>query len=72
MEGYGYGKLTEQEVKLLPLELARINYFFICTATLSLNPEYELINQSSQQYPFIKWALSKEGKNTLNYLCQKN
>lgn len=72
MEGYGYGKLTEQEIKLLPLEIARINYFFICTSTLSLNPEYEFNNQFDQQYPFANWALSKDGENTINYLCQKN
>lgn len=71
MEGYGYGKLTEQEIKLLPLEIARINYFFICTSTLSLNPEYELNNQFNQQYAFINWALSMDGENIINYLCQK-
>jgi Ser/Thr protein kinase RdoA (MazF antagonist) len=72
MEGYGYGKLKKQEIKLLPLEIARINYFFICTSALSLNPEYELKNQFNQQYPFLKWALSKDGENTINYLCQAN
>jgi len=72
MEGYGYGKLINQEIELLPLEIARINYFFICTSALSLNPVYELNNQFNQQYPFLKWALSKDGKNTLNYLCQAN
>lgn len=72
MEGYGNGRLTEQEIRLLPLELARINYFFICTSALSLNPEYELNNQFNQQYPFLKWALSEDGRDTLNYLCQRN
>jgi Ser/Thr protein kinase RdoA (MazF antagonist) len=72
MEGYGYDKLSNQEIKLLPLELARINYFFMCTSVLSLNPEYELKNQFKQQYPFLKWALSENGKNTINYLCKKN
>lgn len=71
MEGYGYSKLTEEEIKILPLEIARINYFFICTSTLSLNPEYELNNQFNQQFPFINWALSTDGENTINYLCQK-
>jgi Ser/Thr protein kinase RdoA (MazF antagonist) len=71
MEGYGYSKLTNQEIKLLPLELARINYFFICTSALSLNPEHELKNQFNQQYPFLKWALSEDAKSTIKYLCQK-
>jgi Ser/Thr protein kinase RdoA (MazF antagonist) len=72
MEGYGNSKLTNQEMKLLPLELARINYFFICTSALSLNPEHELKNQFNQQYPFLKWALSEDAKKTIKYLCQKN
>jgi hypothetical protein len=44
----------------------------MCTSVLSLNPEYELNNHFNQQYPFLKWALSENGKNMINYLCKKN
>jgi Ser/Thr protein kinase RdoA (MazF antagonist) len=67
----GYGKLTSAEINLLPLEIARINYFFICTSVLSLNPEYEFNNQINQQYPFIVWSLSKEGEQMIKYLCER-
>ncbi len=67
----GYGLLSHEEIQLLPLEIARISFFFICTSSLSLNPEYELNNQINQQFPFIKWALSKEGKRAIRNICVK-
>jgi Ser/Thr protein kinase RdoA (MazF antagonist) len=66
----GYGALTIKEIELLPLEIARINYFFICTSPLALNPKQELKNQIEHQYPFIMWALSSEGKIAIKNLCK--
>lgn len=66
----GYGALTNKEVELLPLEIARINYFFICTSALASNPKQELKNHIEHQYPFIKWALSSEGKIAIKNLCE--
>ena len=67
----GYGALSREEISLLPLELARINYFFICSSGLSPNPKHELDNQYRLQYPFMMWALSKDGENIIKRLCEK-
>jgi hypothetical protein len=67
----GYGSLSNKEVCLLPLELARINYFFICSSGLSPNTKHEFDNQYRLQYPFMMWSLSKDGENTIRRLCDK-
>lgn len=66
----GYGPLTNKEIELLPLEIARINYFFICTSALASNPKQEFMSHMEHQYPFIKWALSKEGNLAIRNLCE--
>jgi Ser/Thr protein kinase RdoA (MazF antagonist) len=67
----GYGSLSNKEVCLLPLELARINYFFICSSGLSPDAKHEFESQYRLQYPFMMWALSKDGENTIKRLCEK-
>jgi Ser/Thr protein kinase RdoA (MazF antagonist) len=68
----GYGALTQKEIYLLPLEMARINYFFICSAVLSLNPLLDFNNNIKQLDPFIQWLLSTGGKSTIRSLCKED
>ena len=68
----GYGALTQKEIFLLPLAIARINYFFICSAVLSLNPLLDFNNNIKQLDPFIQWVLSSNGKCTIRDLCKEN
>lgn len=68
----GYGALSNSEIELLPLEIARINFFFICTSALALNPKQELKNQLEHQYPFLKWALSQDGQIAIKSLCKNS
>lgn len=67
----GYGRLSPQEIEILPLEIARINYFFICSSALTRNPIEEVNRQIELQYPFITWALSKDGEKAIKSLCER-
>ena len=68
----GYGGLTPKEIYLLPLAIARIHYFFICSAVLSLNPLLDFNNNIKQLDPFIQWVLSSNGKSIIRGLCKEN
>jgi Ser/Thr protein kinase RdoA (MazF antagonist) len=65
----GYGPLTYEEIQMLPLEICRIVYYYICTSTLSLNPRYELTNHLKTHYLFLKWVMSEDGRNVVKSLC---
>ena len=68
----GYGPITQREIYLLPFEIARIHYFFICSAVLSLNPLLDFNSNIKQLNPFIQWVLSSYGKNAIRRLCIEN
>ncbi|MFE7083277.1 phosphotransferase [Priestia megaterium] len=57
----GYGALTSVEVEMLPLALARVSLFFLCTASFNVDPAQELQKQMKVQKPYIKWLLSQDG-----------
>lgn len=65
----GYGALTDEEIEMLPLEICRIVYYYICSSTLSQNPKYELTNHLKTHYPFLKWVMSEDGRNVVRDLC---
>jgi Ser/Thr protein kinase RdoA (MazF antagonist) len=66
----GYGSLTEEEVEMLPVAIARAALFFVCTASFTSNPAKELEEQLKKQETFIEWVCSEDGRRTLhNYLC---
>ncbi|MGE5677300.1 MAG: phosphotransferase [Pseudomonadota bacterium] len=65
----GYGTLTDEEIEMLPLEICRIVYYYICSSTLSLNPKYELTNHLKNHYQFLRWVMSEDGRNVVKDLC---
>ncbi|SHJ66883.1 Ser/Thr protein kinase RdoA involved in Cpx stress response, MazF antagonist [Geosporobacter subterraneus DSM 17957] len=65
----GYGRLTEQERKLLQVEIARVSCFFICTASFSRNPSLQIDRQLKQQVPFINYILSDDGEKKIKEVC---
>ena len=67
----GYGKLTDDEIEMLPLEICRIVYYYICSSTLALDPKYEMNNHLKTHYPFLMWMMSENGRNLVKDLCIK-
>lgn len=67
----GYGQLSFEEIKHLPLEICRISYYYICTSSLSINPVYDFTNHFQSHYPLIKWVLSEDGQSVIRSLCKQ-
>jgi Ser/Thr protein kinase RdoA (MazF antagonist) len=65
----GYGHLWEQEQHILHHAVARVSFFFICTASLSQHPVHEVNHLLHEQLPFIEYILSKQGKKRILELC---
>lgn len=66
----GYGPLTEHETEILNLAVARVSFFFLCTASFSKNAVMRLIQQLEKQLPIIEYVLSDSGKASLINLCK--
>ena len=58
----GYGRLTEQEINLLPILIAKIGFFF---GIFVDHGEFELVRNSPQ----LEWCLSGQGMRTIEALC---
>ena len=65
----GYGPLTEQEINILRIAVARVSLFFLCTASFSKNAVDRVEKQLKVQVPFIEYVLSKDGKKRIAELC---
>ena len=66
----GYGPLTEQEVNILHLAVARVSLFFLSTASFSKNAVDRVEKQLKVQVPFIEYVLTKSGRKRINELCK--
>jgi Ser/Thr protein kinase RdoA (MazF antagonist) len=65
----GYGPLTEHEVEILYLAVARISFFFLCTASFSKNAILRINQQLVRQVPIIESVLSNSGRAIFAELC---
>ncbi|MDF2546531.1 MAG: putative homoserine kinase type (protein kinase fold)-like protein [Anaerosolibacter sp.] len=65
----GYGLLEEQEIAALQLAIARVSFFFLCTASLNEKPINEMDRQLREQVPFLEYILSKDGQKRIGELC---
>ncbi|WAH39335.1 phosphotransferase enzyme family protein [Alicyclobacillus dauci] len=65
----GYGKLPRDEVKMLPLAVAKSALFFICSTAFRKNVVSKFNFHFDRQLPIIEWMLSSEGQDTIEEMC---
>ncbi|WP_018754269.1 phosphotransferase enzyme family protein [Paenibacillus terrigena] len=53
-----YIGLTEEEVSILPVAIARVSLFFLCQSAYAANPEEKWRRHFRKQIPLIRWLLS--------------
>jgi hypothetical protein len=53
-----YGELTQDEVNILPIAVARAALFFLCTASFTTNPVAELNQQLKIQKPPVSVVIT--------------
>ncbi|NOU94840.1 phosphotransferase [Paenibacillus sp. LMG 31456] len=54
----GYANLTDEEVKILPVAIAKVSLFFLCQSAYSSTPKEKWRRQFRKQMPLIQWLLS--------------
>ncbi|BBH21083.1 hypothetical protein Back11_24280 [Paenibacillus baekrokdamisoli] len=54
----GYPNLTDEEVKILPVAIAKVGLFFLFQAAYSSRPAEKWYKQFRRQLPLIDWLLS--------------
>ncbi|MCR8632896.1 phosphotransferase [Paenibacillus radicis (ex Xue et al. 2023)] len=54
----GYANLTEEELKILPIAIAKVSLFFLCQAAYSSTPAEKWRKQYRRQMPLMEWLLA--------------
>ncbi|TDF92567.1 phosphotransferase [Paenibacillus piri] len=54
----GYSGMTDEELRMLPVAIAKISLFFLCHAAYAEKPDEKWRRQYRKQLPLIEWLLA--------------